>query len=352
MTFPAHVQTKVITKQLDAFGWQADEFGCGTLRIRMPFEALRDKGYYVGNGGILMRNEEDLPKTLLGQRLCKDAPGKMWFTIAVRKNRPRMVYELDDDLWNVDPSSPTAYEWFQKGYDRETNTYHDVHGNLRRGMGVADAVTCTTEPLAELLRKFNPNVHIVPNYLPKWVLDWERPRTKRLSIGWMGSGTHNMDWDFCGPHIRRFLERNPQIEFRVIGTDKPENIGFKNNGQVVCDNWYLKVEDCWKAIDFDIAVIPLRPHVFNNSKSHLKFLEFAALGIPVVAANAGPYSNAIKHGETGFLVKHDHEWGKYLRMLANDEDMRNEIGQNAKNWARAHTLEENVWRWEKVLFDA
>lgn len=350
MTFPANVQPKVVTKKLDAFGWQADEFGCGTLRIRMPFQALRERGWHVGNSGLLMKNEADLPKTLLGQRLCKDGPASMWFNIAVKKDRPRMVFELDDDLWNVDPSSPVAYDWFMKGYDRESNTYHDVHGNLRRDMLVSDAVTCTTEPLAEILRKFNPNVHIIPNYLPKWLLDWDRPRTDKLSIGWAGSGTHNMDWDFCGPHIRRFMERNPDIQFRVIGTTNPEAIGFKDTGQVVCDNWYMKVEDCWKAIDFDIAVIPLRPHVFNNSKSHLKFLEFASLGIPVVAANAGPYSNAIKHGETGFLVRQDHEWGKYLRMLANDEDMRNEIGQNAKNWARDHTLEGNIDKWEAVLF--
>lgn len=350
MTFPAHVQPKVVTKQLDAFGWQADGFGCGTLRIRMPFETLRKRGWHVGNSGVLMKSEEALPKTLLGQRLAKDGPSNLWFNLAVKKKRPRMVYELDDDLWHVDPSSPIAYEWFQNGFDLETNTYHDVQNNLRRGLTVADAVTCTTEPLAELLKKFNPNVHIIPNYLPEWVLNWERPRTKRLSVGWMGSGTHNMDWDFCGPHIRRFMERNPQLEFRVIGTKFPKSINFKDNGQVVCDDWYARVEDCWRAIDFDIAVIPLRPHVFNNSKSHLKYLEFASLGIPVVAADCGPYSNAIKHGETGFLVKQDHEWGKYLRMLANDEDMRNEIGRNAKEWARGHTLEGNIDKWERVLF--
>lgn len=350
MTFPIQVASEGPTKKLDAFGWQADVYGCGTLRIRMPFEALRERGHHVGHSGVLTKDENQLPKTLVGQRLCKDGPAALWFNMAVKKERPRMVFELDDDIWNVDPSSPVAYAWFEHGYDKDSNTYHDVQNNVRRSIAASDAVTCTTEPLAEILGKFNDNVHIIPNYLPKWVLDWERPHTKRLSIGWMGSGTHNMDWDFCGPHIKRFLERNPKIEFRVIGTQYPESIGLKSTDQVVCDNWYAQVEDCWKAIDFDIAVIPLRPHVFNNSKSHLKFLEFASLGIPVVAANAGPYSNAIKHGETGFLVKQDHEWGKYLRMLTNDESMRREIGANAKEWARAHTLEGNIEKWEKVLF--
>lgn len=351
MTYPPELQLKVKLPQLDAFGWQADTTGCGTLRIRMPFEALRDKGYNVGNSGLLTRDPEKYPKTLVGQRLCKDQPASLWFHIGVQKKRPKMVYELDDDLWNIDPSSPIAYEWFMQGYDRESGTNHDVKANLRRGLGLADTVTCTTEPLAEVLRQFNPNVEVIPNYLPKWLLEWERPHTDRLSIGWMGSGTHNMDWDYSGPHIRRFMERNPKIEFRVIGTKFPESINFKDNGQVVCNEWFDVVEDCWRAIDFDIAVIPLRPHVFNNSKSNLKFLEFATLGIPVVAADCGPYSSSIQHGVTGFKVKADHEWGKYLRMLVNDEAMRLEMGQNAKNWAKDYTLEGNIDKWERVLFD-
>jgi glycosyltransferase involved in cell wall biosynthesis len=351
VTLPLALQPEVKTQKLDAFGWQADTTGCGTLRIRMPFQALREKGYHVGHSGLLTRDPDNYPKTLMGQRLCKDQPANLWFNIGVQKQRPKMVYELDDDLWNVDPSSPIAYEWFMQGYDRESRTNHDVKANLRRGMAVADVITCTTEPLAEILSKFNPNVHIIPNYLPKWLLEWERPHTDRLSIGWMGSGTHNMDWDYSGPHIKRFMERNPKIEFRVIGTTFPASINFQDNDQIVCDGWFDEVEDCWRAIDFDIAVIPLRPHTFNNSKSHLKFLEFASLGIPVVAADCGPYSSVIQHGVTGFKVKADHEWGKYLRMLVNDEAMRIEIGQNAKNWARDHTLEGNIHKWESVLFD-
>lgn len=343
---------EVFKRKLDAFGWMADIYGCGTIRIRMPFEAMRENGHHVGFSGVLMRDAADLPNTLIGQRLCKDGPSLLWAKISEAKNRPRMIFELDDDLWNIDPSSPIAYEWFMGGYDRETNTHHTVKENLARNMALADAVTCTTEPLAEILRKFNDNVHIIPNYLPKWVLDWKRPRTEKLSIGWMGSGTHNMDWDYCGPHIRRFLERNPQVQFRVIGNKDPRKIGFaKNLDQIVADDWYMKVEDCWRAIDFDIGIVPLRPHTFNNSKSHLKFLEYSMLGIPTVAADCGPYSNSIKHMETGVLVKHDHEWGKYLRMLVNDEDMRNEIGHNAKEWAKSHTLEGNVDKWESVLFE-
>jgi glycosyltransferase involved in cell wall biosynthesis len=115
--------------------------------------------------------------------------------------------------------------------------------------------------------------------------------------------------------------------------------------------WIGTVDDYWKTVDYDIGVIPLRPHVFNQSKSHLKFLENSALGIPTVAADAGPYSQSIEHGKTGFLVKRDHEWAKYLNLLVNDEAAREEIGANAKAWAQTQILEDHIGEWESVLFE-
>src|SRR5690606_31306823 len=206
--------------------------------------------------------------------------------------------------------------------------------------------------LAELLRRFNPNVHIIPNYIPRWVLDWERPRREELCIGWGGSGTHGMDWEAEGPQIARFIKKT-KTPFRLIGgTLTQAQVQLKVPVEhVSAAGWVNNPEEYWRTVDYDIGVIPLKPHIFNQSKSHLKFLENAALGIPTVASDSGPYTRAIEHGKTGFLVKRDHEWGKYLRDLVNDEAMREEIGANAKEWARTQILEDHLDEWAKVLFE-
>jgi glycosyltransferase involved in cell wall biosynthesis len=339
-------------EKLDAFGWLADRTGCGHLRVMQPLDALtRERGYKTAHDVRMVGSKEELPNTLIGQRVCKDGPSSLWFQIGVAKDRPRTVYELDDDLWNVDPSNAKAYKWFIHGIDGE-GVRHDIHANIRRNIAVADYVTCTTEPLANLMRQFNPNVHIIPNYIPRWVLDWERPHRDELTIGWGGSGTHGMDWAAEGPQISRFLKRSG-MPFRLIGGGLEQaRVQLKLPvDQVSAAGWIEDPETYWRTIDYDIGVIPLRPHIFNQSKSHLKFLENAALGIPTVASDAGPYSNAIEHGKTGFLVKRDHEWGKYLRDLSNDEAMREEIGANAKAWARTQILEDHLDEWAKVLFE-
>ena len=58
----------------------------------------------------------------------------------------------------------------------------------------------------------------------------------------------------------------------------------------------------------------------------MRALEYAARGIPVVASDCEAYRGFVQHGETGFLVRYDHEWGRYLRALVNDEAMRAEMG--------------------------
>jgi len=98
-----------------------------------------------------------------------------------------------------------------------------------------------------------------------------------------------------------------------------------------------------------VMVAPLQAHVFNRSKSPLRVLEAAMLGIPVVASDYGPYADFVQHGTTGLLVRADHEWGKHLRALVEDAAMREEMGANARAHAAGWTIEQHADDWRKVL---
>lgn len=338
-----------MTEQVDVFGWLADRHGCGTIRLMQPLDTLEL------TTGIVTEYDEKLgarglmPKVIVGQRVCKDEPTRLWqYLASIEGQRPKLVFELDDDLWNIDPTNASAFEWFSNGYDRRARTFHDVQGNLAANIHVADRVTVTTQALADLVGQWNDNVVIIPNRIPEWVLDWERPKRDRLTVGWMGSSTHTMDWDQAGDQISRFIQRNPEVDFHMIGAGHHKSMKIPEE-QLVTTSWINGVDNVWRAIDFDIALAPLRPHVFNRSKSNLKALEAAALGIPIVASDCGPYPEFVEHGKTGFLVKRDHEWGKFLRELVNDDAMREEMGLAAKEKARQWTLEGNIEDWRVAL---
>lgn len=327
------------TPPLDVYGWLADRNGCGHIRVMTPLTALREHGLTCGwserldTGGVL-------PRTLIGQRVCLPGPSETWQKFAARSIRPRMVFEIDDDLWDIDGSSPRAHKFFSDPA---------IRANLDQNIRVADAVTVTTERLADLVRPLNPNVHVIPNYLPAWLLDHDRPRREgQLTIGWGGSATHDMDFAEVRGPLRQFLTRNPSAEFHVIGADYAQRMGLPQD-RCRSTPWVDSVPDFWRAIDFDIALAPLRAHPFNAAKSWIKALEAAMLGIPIIASDVGPYSDFVRHGETGYLVRRDHEWAKYLRILVNEPDARAEMGTAARRQATGHTIEGNVEQWKKAL---
>ncbi|RAJ70297.1 glycosyl transferase family 1 [Streptomyces sp. Amel2xB2] len=325
---------------LDVFGWQADETGCGTYRVALPMQGLAELGHRTA-ASMRMPNSvrDNVDTVIVGQRVCKPDPTVMWQHLA--KQGRRLVFEIDDDLWNVDASSPTAHRFFANP---------EVRANLERNIRVAHAVTVTTEPLAERVSTWNSNVHVVPNAVPDWLVEHEPARRDDgvLTIGWGGSATHQMDFAQAASELRRFFTRNSDCELHCIGVDYASWMRVPP-AQTRATPWVPCVDDFLRAIDYHVGIAPLRPHLFNQAKSALKALEVGALGIPVVASAVRPYEGYVRHGETGFLVHRDHEWAKHLRVLVNDPDLRREMGAAAREQARGHTITATAPLWQKAI---
>jgi hypothetical protein len=322
----------------DVFAWAADNAGCGYYRAQLPMQGLAALGHTTHHGTRLprpVRHNRDV--TIIGQRVCDPGPSSMWQQLA-REGR-HLIYEVDDDLFNIDHRSPAAHQYYARP---------DVRDNIRRNIQVAAAVTVTTEPLADIVAQWNDNVHIVPNAVPDWLIDRQPPQRDNgtLTIGWGGSATHHMDWDQTSHQIRRFLQRHPQTELHCIGNDYGAILKAPRRRFTP---WVPDVESFLRAIDYHIGVAPLLPHVFNRSKSAIKALECAALGIPTVASAVRPYEDFVQHGTTGYLVRRDHEWGTHLRVLTENPALRAEMGAAAREQARTHTISAIAPLWEKAM---
>ena len=323
---------------LDVFAWAADNAGCGWYRAQLPMQGLADLGYATRQATRLpqpVRHNRDV--VIVGQRVCDPNPTIMWQQLAAEGRK--LIYEVDDDLFNIDHRSPAAHQYYGRP---------EVRDNIRSNIEVAAAVTVTTEPLADIVRQWNPNVHVIPNAVPDWLVEHQpqRPADGTVTVGWGGSATHHMDWDHAGQHIRRYLQRNPQTELHCIGNDYGALLRAPRRRFTP---WQKSVADYYRAIDYTIAVCPLMPHIFNVAKSPVKALEAAALGIPVVASAVRPYEDFVQDGTTGYLVHRDHEWAACLRTLTYEPDMRTEMGLAAQAQARRYTVSALAPLWEKAI---
>lgn len=301
-------------------------------------------GSHVGRGNGFTTAETLGHDVIVAQRI--DKPGTAFVWRECRTAFSRLVYEQDDDVFAIGKHNWNAYRVYQQEQVRDT---------CQHAMEVSDLVTTTTETLAEVLREHNSNVHVLPNCIPEWVCDAERTRNDRPRVGWMGGGSHGLDVGLVASPVRRFLKRFPGWDLHLVGTDYRPT--FKVPAKRSVFTQWVQVNDdqftYYRLPDFDIGLAPLTPDVFNQSKSPLKALEYGALGIPVIASDWGPYRDYVRHGETGFLVRRDHEWLKYMSELAADPDLRESMGQKAREQAREHTIEGNWQRWDaayKSLF--
>ena len=80
----------------------------------------------------------------------------------------------------------------------------------------------------------------------------------------------------------------------------------------------------------DINLAPLEVgNPFCEAKSELKFFDAALVNVPTVASPTGPFRRAIDHGRTGILAASADDWYIYVKKLAEDPALREQLGRNA-----------------------
>jgi glycosyltransferase involved in cell wall biosynthesis len=193
-------------------------------------------------------------------------------------------------------------------------------------------------------------VAVLANCIPDWVTRLPHTLHPRPRVGWQGGASHGIDIGQVADPVRRFLKRFPGWDLQLNGAD------YRDTFKAPADRTYFvpwvpvheHPEKYFAGISFDIGLAPLWPTQFARCKSPIKPIEYGARGIPTIASDIEPYRDVITHGVDGFLVKHDHEWLKYLSELAGDDDLREKMGQAAQDMARRHLIEDHWQDWARA----
>lgn len=234
----------------------------------------------------------------------------------------------------------------------------------RRIFQTCDALTVTTPTLAEEWKPYAPRygIHVLPNQLlgemwktviPQFHIDRERVR-----IGWMGRSLwRGGDLTVLKPWVHDFLVKHPNVDFVAAGDETIHDVLEVPEQQRIS----------YPPIDFpkglaritatmDIGLVPLARSTeverhFNDCKSTLKGMEYAACGIPCVASPSAPYRAWVQPGRTGLLADTPQEWVAATESLL-DHTTRKRMGQAAYRLVNEHhTVERNWTLWESLYED-
>lgn len=322
--------------------------GSGYYRYIVPFGELHEQSrHLIGMatpGAPVFQSEEQMegcdvvslqrPASKAGVRNVEKMAGNV-----------AICYETDDDMFTADSSAlphlkdPKMLE------------------SIRRCIRLADIVSVSTPYLAETVRPLNENVYVLPNYVEEkllrnsthWRSDLDPDR--RVKVGWAGGTSHLIDWLPYADGLRSVVERNPQADFSFAGFDYSPILGDLRH-RATWEPWQDDIGKHYRNVStYDIGLAPLADEAFCRSKSHLKALEYAAVGIPCVVTDLEPYQEFVLDGKTGFLVKTQEEFAARIHDLINDPEMRAEMGAAAKEHAADFTIQGN-WQKYEAAYEA
>jgi glycosyltransferase involved in cell wall biosynthesis len=102
---------------------------------------------------------------------------------------------------------------------------------------------------------------------------------------------------------------------------------------------------------WDVAIAPLGDDTFTRGKSDLKYLDYAALGIPGVFSDVRPYRETVRHRETGLLAANEPEaWAEALEEVVSDAALRARLAEAATRDVHGHRmLKTNATRWSDAI---
>lgn len=282
------------------------------------------------------------------------APGNTEKVVQLCKDMKRpIVFEIDDNLLDLPPNSKVRAD------------YIDYLADLEVLASSASAITVSTPQLAKVLKNYSSNIRVFPNFIDEslWKITDNHPNDKNIgnssvSAVYIGTKTHAEDLKI----IRRPMKK---LQLESEGTFKFYVIGGEENSEST--DWYssIRIPDGCKAypkfigwlqnleLQFDFAVAPLAENSLNGCKSHLKYLEYSALGLPGIYSDFGPYPEVINHGVNGFLSKNtEADWYEKIDQMATNIKLRNNTKKTAyEDIQRNHLLNQHIDEYADFLFD-
>lgn len=276
----------------------ADFAGCGYIRTIIPailcgqlnykrlqpfvtynIYGVSDPGFY--NGMHFCKFQRSATENHLNQVLyIKDV---------CRKTGTKLIYEVDDLITDEVPESNHAHEYYKHNWPF-----------IQRMLSNVDGITCSTDSLANVLRKHNENVTVIPNHLPKF--NWEEAEfrnneNKKPRILYPGSSNHfnygKSGGDFSPKLLDFIIKTTDKYDWVFVG-GYPFELKDKLGKDVEYHPWQtiFNLPSFLRNLKCDIGIAPLEDNLFNRCKSNIKMLEYTALGIPGVYSNVTPYRQA------------------------------------------------------------
>jgi glycosyltransferase involved in cell wall biosynthesis len=279
-----------------------------------------------------------------------------------RARNKLVIFDTDDLIF--EPELDRHFAFLDNATENERASWIEKLGAYRKTLEACDGVIVTTETLRRLAQPRNERVQVVFNAESEELLrladdamkahagGYDRYDRSDVTIAYLsGTPTHNRDFLEAADAVLWALDNYPNARLLIVGKLDLDSRFDRFTSRITRIR-----KQPWQAVpgildQVDINLAPLeRDNLFTESKSCLKYLEAALLGVPTVASPRDDFARAIDHGRNGLLADNRHEWREGLRLLLESKDLRRDIGLAAyEDVRRNHTTKTRARMLEQAL---
>lgn len=287
----------------------ADGGGCMAWRIGWPEIHINMSGLGSSSTMSKMVFDKNFYMDVKTIKLQRQAAGHQkdfiqWLKSIQKECDFKIIYEVDDVVFREDIPD---YNIHKKEFDND-----EIRQNCIDIINMVDEVTVTCKFMRDLykLRTGKQEISVVPNFPPEWWIghsyDYKKvianydKHKKKPRIVYSGSGAHfdmnnktGQQDDFT--HVLKFIVDNiDKYQFVFIGAFPPPLKPYVDSGKIEFHKWQslMNYPKFLASLNAQLFIAPLQDNNFNKSKSDIKFVESAILGVPCMCQDLVTYEDA------------------------------------------------------------
>lgn len=255
-----------------------------------------------------------------------------------------VVNDLDDWFWGLHKDN-AASNLVDPILSPKSNIDH-----YRKSLLASNLIVTSTQFLADRVEDWaDIRVEVIPNTVDVSKYPLRKHRDRPPVIGWAGSTAHRSgDLEILIEPYKQF----PKARFHHTGhfSQYPsfaEKTKIKESQLTVFP--MFAPHEYPHSLAFDIGVIPLADIAFNEAKSNIKGLEYAAAGIPFIASPLPEYVSLAEEHGIGRLAKTTKDWVREIKALQ-DFDMRLEEAARQRKAVTAFDVKSQAKAWDELIW--
>ncbi|EUC21289.1 glycosyltransferase family 4 protein [Paraburkholderia hospita] len=332
---------QVVKRRIAALTTESIEHRWPTVRVAKPLALLDDYwelSWPIQNNGNNLANAD----MLVIQRRFPVAASQEQLEALFAMGKP-VVYETNEPLHDLPADHPLHFLSKQ------------VAQKIEYVMRRANALVVTTPALADALRPWNSNIHVLPTcvdldlfYSPL------REDGGKVRIGLTGSSMKPYNFALIEPALNAIRARFAgDVQFVFVGALPPADwMGQADVTMTGTAETYVAHAARFRELELDIGLMPLAARESASDEPRTEWLEYAAAGVATIGSDHPAYNELVADGCGGLRVPSDSmdAWVEAVARLIENPAQRRGLARTAQAMVyKSGSLQSQIARYHEVF---